>query len=214
MVKGNNQIPNNHFKKDWQEYVKCWFNQPARKVSRRKARAAKAKSTFPRPVAGALRPAVHSQTTRYNMKVRSGRGFTLDELKEAGIPAKFAPTIGICVDHRRKNKSLESLQVNVQRLKAYKTKLILFPRNMKKPKAADSSAEDRATADQLVGPLMPTGAAPSTKPEFVAITDAMKKQKVYHMLRTERMNARLFGMRKKKAEEEAAKEAEAAKAAK
>merc|ERR1711935_1076580 len=103
---GNNVIPNNHFKKDWQKYVRTWFNQPARKVRRRKARALKAKNTFPRPVAGALRPAVHSQTIRYNMKVRAGRGFTLDELKEAKIPAKLAPTIGIAVDHRRKNKSL------------------------------------------------------------------------------------------------------------
>lgn len=32
-------------------------------------------------------------------------------MQEAGIPAKFAPTIGIAVDHRRKNRSLEGLQV-------------------------------------------------------------------------------------------------------
>lgn len=32
-------------------------------------------------------------------------------LQEAGIPAKLAPTIGIAVDHRRRNRSLESLQV-------------------------------------------------------------------------------------------------------
>lgn len=35
----------------------------------------------------------------------------LVESQEAGIPAKFAPTIGIAVDHRRKNRSLEGLQV-------------------------------------------------------------------------------------------------------
>lgn len=45
------------------------------------ARQAKAKAIFPRPTSGALRPVVHSQTVRYNMKVRSGRGFTLEELK-------------------------------------------------------------------------------------------------------------------------------------
>ena len=28
MVKHNNVIPNQHFKKDWQRYVKTWFNQP------------------------------------------------------------------------------------------------------------------------------------------------------------------------------------------
>merc|ERR1711953_306545 len=60
-------------------------------------------------------------------KARQGRGFTLEELKAAGITKKMALTIGISVDHRHKNKSLESLQRNVQRLKEYQSKLILFP---------------------------------------------------------------------------------------
>ena len=30
----NNVIPNQHFKKKWQFYVKTWFNQPARKTRR------------------------------------------------------------------------------------------------------------------------------------------------------------------------------------
>jgi large subunit ribosomal protein L13e len=34
MVKHNNVIPNGHFK-GWQNYVKTWFNQPARKQRRR-----------------------------------------------------------------------------------------------------------------------------------------------------------------------------------
>ncbi len=34
-------------------------------------------------------------------------------MQEAGIPAKFAKTIGIAVDHRRRNRSLESLQVSL-----------------------------------------------------------------------------------------------------
>ena len=54
---------------------------------------------------------MHSQTQRYNTKIRAGRGFTLDELKAAKIPVKYAPTIGICVDHRRKNRSVEGLEV-------------------------------------------------------------------------------------------------------
>ena len=36
---------------------------------------------FPRPTAGPLRPIVHGQTLKYNMKVRAGRGFSLEELK-------------------------------------------------------------------------------------------------------------------------------------
>ena len=75
------------------------------------AREKKAKAVFPRPTSGALRPVVHSQTQRYNTKIRAGRGFTLAELKAAKIPVKYAPTIGICVDHRRKNRSQEGLDV-------------------------------------------------------------------------------------------------------
>lgn len=48
-------------------------------------------------------------------------------LQEAGIPAKLAPTIGIAVDHRRRNRSLESLQENANRLKAYKANLVSPP---------------------------------------------------------------------------------------
>ena len=33
--------------------------------------------------------------------------------QEAGIAVKMAPSLGISVDHRRRNKSLESLQVFV-----------------------------------------------------------------------------------------------------
>merc|ERR1712157_9283 len=54
----------------------------------------------------------------------------------------YAQTIGIAVDHRRKNKSVESLQLNAQRLKEYKSKLILFPINAKKPRKGDSSAAE------------------------------------------------------------------------
>lgn len=64
------------------------------------------------------------------------------ELKEAGIPRKLAPTIGISVDTRRTNHSEESLAANVARLKAYKARLILFPRKSGQHKKLDSSAED------------------------------------------------------------------------
>lgn len=56
----------------------------------------------------------------------------LRSLQAAGIPKKLASTIGIAVDHRRKNRSLEGLQANVQRLKTYKAKLVIFPRRARK----------------------------------------------------------------------------------
>jgi hypothetical protein len=55
-------------------------------------------------------------------------------LQAAGISKKLAPTVGIAVDHRRKNRSLESLQENVARLNTYKAKLIVFPRRSRKVK--------------------------------------------------------------------------------
>ena len=45
------------------------------------ARAEKAARVFPRPTAGALRPVVRGQTVKYNTKRRTGRGFSLEELK-------------------------------------------------------------------------------------------------------------------------------------
>ncbi|URD96426.1 60S ribosomal protein L13 [Musa troglodytarum] len=195
MVKHNNVVPNGHFKKHWQNYVKTWFNQPARKTRRRIARQKKAVKIFPRPTSGPLRPIVQCQTLKYNMKSRAGRGFTLEELKAAGIPKKLAPTIGIAVDHRRKNRSLEGLQANVQRLKTYKAKLVIFPR-----RAGDSAPEELTAATQVAGQYMPiVREKPSV--ELVKVTDEMKSFKAYAKLRVERMNERQVGARLKKAAE-------------
>ncbi|XP_038907267.1 60S ribosomal protein L13-3-like [Benincasa hispida] len=199
-MKHNNVIPSGHFRKHWQNYVRTWFNQPARKTRRRNARQEKAVKAFPRPTAGPLRPIVHGQTLKYNMKVRAGRGFSLEELKAAGIPKKYARTIGIAVDHRRRNRSLESLQANVQRLKTYKAKVVVFPRRARKFKAGDSTPEELATATQVQGSYMPIGLEkPSV--ELVKVTEDMKAFKAYDKLRVERTNARHVGARLKKAAE-------------
>ncbi|WZN65210.1 ribosomal protein L13 [Chloropicon roscoffensis] len=211
MVRHNNVVPNGHFHKWWQRNVVTWFNQPGRKVTRRKARAAKAAATFPRPVAGALRPKVRAQTVRYNTKARLGKGFSFEELKEAGIPVKVAPTIGIAVDHRRKNRSLESLQDNVRRLKEYKSKLVLFPKKAGKPKKGDSSAAECATATQLGGADVMPLSAEKPELEMVTVTAEMKGFNAYQKLRVERTNARLVGIREKRAKEEAEKAKEKAK---
>lgn len=211
MVKGNNVIPNQHFKKKWQFYVRTWFNQPARKSRRHAARVAKAKAAFPRPAAGALRPVVTGQTVKYNLRKRAGRGFSLAELKEAGIPAKLAPTIGIAVDHRRVNRSQESLAANVARLKAYKAALVVFPRKAGKPKAGDADAAALAAVSQAAGPLLPIVGKPAPALETAPLTADMKAAKAYYTLRLERTNAKLAGARKKRAEDEAAEAAAAAK---
>jgi large subunit ribosomal protein L13e len=140
-MKHNNILPNIHFHKDWQRYVKTWFDQAGQKKRRRNLRSAKAARIAPRPL-DLLRPAVRCPTLKYKTKLRAGRGFTLQELKAAGIPKKQALTIGIPVDHRRRNRSEESLQINIARLNEYKSKLILFPKNTKKPKKGDASVSN------------------------------------------------------------------------
>jgi len=197
MVKHNNEVPNQHFHKVCQQdHIRTWFNQPARKERRRAMRAKKAAAMAPRPTAGLLRPVVHPSTIKYNYKLRQGRGFTFSELKEAGINRKEARSIGIAVDHRRRNRSAESLQLNSQRLKEYKAKLIVFPRKRGKPKAGDADAAELEKAEQLKGPLVPMPvAAPDEEP--VKITSEMSSVEAYHKIRVLRADFRLFGVRQK-----------------
>ena len=133
MVKHNNVVPNGHFHKDWMHYVKTWFNQAGRKQRRRAARKARASRLAPNPLKP-LRPLVQAQTIRYCHKTKKGRGFSLQEIKAAGLTAQFARTVGVRVDHRRRNKSSESLQRNVKELEFYKSKLSLYPLKAGKPK--------------------------------------------------------------------------------
>jgi large subunit ribosomal protein L13e len=174
MVKHNNVVPNAHFHKHWQERVTVTLDQPGRKLRRRLARKAKAERIAPRPVAGLLRPAVKCPTQQYNSKVRAGRGFTFAELKLAGISKAQARTIGISVDHRRRNHCNESLQLNAARLKEYKTKLIVFPRKSGKVKKGDSSVEETKNATQLLGKVMPITKAKPTVTFFNFSTFAWK----------------------------------------
>ncbi|XP_067905365.1 large ribosomal subunit protein eL13 [Heterodontus francisci] len=203
----NGMILNPHFHKDWQKRVRTWFNQPARKIRRRKARQIKARRIAPRPVAGPLRPVVRCPTIRYHTKVRAGRGFSLEELKAAGINRRVARTIGIAVDHRRRNKSTESIQCNVQRLKEYRSKLIIFPRKASAPKKGDSSAEEIKVATQLTGPVMPIKNIYKRERARV-ISEDEKNFKAFASLRMARANARLFGIRAKRAKEAAEQDIE------
>ncbi|TFY82342.1 hypothetical protein EWM64_g1683 [Hericium alpestre] len=201
----NNVLHDNHFRKDWQRRVKTWFDQPGRKLRRRNARKAKAATLGVRPLSS-LRPAVRGQTVRYNVKIREGRGFTLAELKEAGIGKKEARGVGIVVDHRRRNLSVEGKQLNVERLKAYKERLIVFPRKAGKPKKGDSSAEELAAPTIRQAVPLPQTFTPEA-PRKIASEE--KEFDAYKTLRNARADQRYDGKRRaraqKKEEEEAAK---------
>ena len=152
MVKHNNILPNIHLRKHWQRWVKSFFDQPGRKRRRLEARKTKAAAVFPRPLQG-LRPVVMSCTNRYAGRPRIGRGFTLEEIQKAGLSSRFARTIGIAVDHRRKSRTLEAFQRNVSRLSAYKEKLVLLPRKAgaaKKGSKHQTLADSTAKADAQV----------------------------------------------------------------
>ncbi|KAJ2084111.1 60S ribosomal protein L13 [Coemansia sp. RSA 988] len=193
----NKQLPNVHLHKEWDLRVRTWFNQPGRKLRRRRARVAKAAKIAPRPTE-LLRPAVRCPTLKYNRKVRVGRGFTLEELKAAGISAKYAATVGIAVDYRRRNRSEESLSLNVQRLKAYLAKLIVLPRNVKKRTTEEIEAYKNAV--QVQGQVVPVAveAAPEA-PRAVAAEE--KKTKAFVTLRQIRGDYKSHGVaQKRKAE--------------
>jgi large subunit ribosomal protein L13e len=132
------------------------------------------------------------------MKLRSGKGFTLLELKTAGILKQEALGVGIAVDYRRRNKSNESLMLNVNRLKAYKARLVKFPR-----KKGQEWDDDMRSAVQATDPNVLPLPSDKNDTEVRAIT-AEDKAPVYAKLRVERMNARVAGARKKAKEDAAA----------
>ena len=200
MVSHNNVLPNGHYNKGIFAHVRTWFNQPARHKRRRLARQAKATAVFPRPTAGLLRPAVHPPTQRYNYKVRLGRGFTVEELKAAGIPVKKAQTIGICVDKRRRNKSEEAKAVNIERLQIYKSKLIVFPKGSKAKQGDTPKSELKSVAQNTHREIIPLP-KPKLALKARAITKAERETSVYSTLRKARVDKKLFGKRAKKAAE-------------
>ena len=191
-MKHNHELPNAHFRKHWTRRVKTWFNQPARKSARRDARAQKAVAIAPRPVDGPLRPAVNCPTLKYCAKVRLGRGFSLEELKRAGIAKTYAKRIGISVDHRRRTCT----EANLARLALYKSKLVIV-------KKGDAASE--AVAQLGKNQLLPLTKAAHVQ-EFGVITKEMTEVNAYATRRTERDVKRWGSLRAKKAAEKAAKE--------
>ena len=205
MVKHNNVLPNTHLRKHWQGRVRTWFNQPARKLRRLTHRREKAAAAFPRPV-DTLKPIVRCCTQKHNKRQRAGRGFTLEELKAAKLGAAFARSVGISVDHRRKNKSVEAFQANVQRLLAYKERLVLFPKKDNTPKKGlinDATAETINTlgGQQNTERNVLAIKQVSRREKPAKITKELKDRKVYRELRQEWSNAYYAGNKEKKAKE-------------
>jgi large subunit ribosomal protein L13e len=153
-----------------------------------------------------LRPIVRCCTQKHNKRQRAGRGFTLEELKTAKLGAAFARSVGIAVDHRRKNKSVESFQANVQRLLAYKERLVLFPKKDNQPKKGlvnDATAEtinslaQQQNTERFVLPI----AQDKKREKAQKITKELKDRRVYRELRQEWANAYYAGDKIKRSKE-------------
>jgi large subunit ribosomal protein L13e len=114
-------------------------------------------------------------------------------IKEAGVRRKEALKIGIAVDHRRRNKSVQGFSANVQRLLDYKEKLVVLKgKQVFQGEALKHNAGVAPVADSDV-----------VRSEVGPATEA------YKTLRKARSDKRLKGVRdaraKAKAEEEAQK---------
>lgn len=95
------------------------------------------------------------------------------------------------------------------RLKAYKARLILFPKKGGKADSGESVAEAKALAKGLsIAASLPFV---GTAPGFYEVKKADAPKPIeggaYHKLRTERSDARLVGVREKRAKEKAEAEA-------
>uniref|UniRef100_A0A915DNT1 Large ribosomal subunit protein eL13 n=1 Tax=Ditylenchus dipsaci TaxID=166011 RepID=A0A915DNT1_9BILA len=188
--KGNNVLPNAHFHKHWQRRIKTWFDQPARKVRRRQARVAKAAKICSETCSW-LAPSCSSLSIcPLQWKTASWQRITLEELKGAGLTKYEAMSIGIAVDFRRTNKSVEGLQNNIQRLKLYRSKLILFPKKLSAPKR-ETAVLKRSMKQH------------SRREKALPLTDELKNFPVYCHLRRVRADKRCRGKREKKAREAA-----------
>ncbi|KAM3131765.1 hypothetical protein pb186bvf_016161 [Paramecium bursaria] len=217
MTKGNNILPNNHFRKHWTRFVKTWYNQPAAKRRRQERRQRKALginnnqkiALSPRPIS-LLRPVVRGQTIKYNGVQKLGKGFSLIELKEAGLNSKFARTIGVAVDHRRRNDAKEELDFNVKRLKTYLSKLVLFPRvagKAKKGVVADNDKAATVVVNQNTNPEVLTFQRRALREKAQIISKELKSVHVFRKLRQEWYNAKFVGVKQKRREKKAAEQA-------
>merc|ERR1719399_1887728 len=131
------------------------------------------------------------------MKLRLGKGFTLAELREAKVSPKMARTIGVSVDHRRRNRCTESLQENVNRLKLYKSKLLVFPRKAGKKgvKQGDTpKSELQNVAQNTLKEIIPVPKL-KLRTKARAITNDEKEFSAFRKLRKARTDKHYIGVK-------------------
>ena len=100
---------------------------------------------------------------------------------------------------------MESLQENVQRLKDYQSRLILFPLNKKKPRKDEATLDQWKLAVQHRGPVLPIKNAKVNKKdvEVMTVTKKMNNFDPWRFHKRARSYIRRAGKRVKKAREAA-----------
>ena len=94
-------------------------------------------------------------------------------------------TVGIAVDFRRRNRSEESLALNLKRLQEYKSKLVIL-------KKGDAAPDARIAGSTTIQPIVKKAAS-----EIVmeTVTPAMKEFTAYTAMRVARQETRVAGYR-------------------
>merc|ERR1712112_112992 len=123
-MRHNAGIPKKTVKSNWQRYITTHFHLPFFAARRRSLRNSKSLQKGKRPLY-LLRPSVRCLTNKYDSRLRLGKGFTLLEIKTAGLTLQFCYDFGIKVDKRRKDQNEETLKRNVERLMEYKKRLVV-----------------------------------------------------------------------------------------
>ncbi|TBU03613.1 ribosomal protein L13 [Hamiltosporidium tvaerminnensis] len=160
-MRRNNALVSNHFKKS-SLIFKNWFDKNANKERRRERRIKKAKMIYPMPL-NKLKPVVRCRSARYNWKERYGKGFTFEECKSAGLDYRYARTIGISVDSRRRNTSKEAFDQNVLRIKEYLSKIVIYK---------DRKEAVKSKVEQYKGVLLPIRNEPK-KIESISVEEIL-----------------------------------------
>jgi large subunit ribosomal protein L13e len=142
------------------------------------------------------------------MRMRYGRGFTKAELKEAKVPLRLARTIGISFDKRRRNSSDPVFRANVNRVKEYRSRLILFPKRGRMqlgdaPRKLRTKAKQLKKARDYVIPIKRKQLV-FEKPRLVKRSEW--KSNAYLKLRRARLQPRIISRKKREAAAAAAGE--------
>ncbi len=108
--------------------------------------------------------------------------------------------MGISIDWRRKNRSEEGLALNSERLKQYKTRLVVFP----KGKKAKGSSEAKLAKQLAKGQLLPIVVKSSS------VAAAKQGHTAFSTLRMAQADAKLVGVKAERAKAKAAEDADKA----